>query len=56
VEFRGCGRVTSARVLGYAGEPSGFGERKSFLHSSKDMQVLLPPWSMTVLDLTVARE
>jgi len=56
VEFRGCGRVTSARVLGYAGEPSGFAERKSFLHSSKDMQVLLPPWSMTVLDLTVARE
>jgi hypothetical protein len=29
---------------------------RPFLHSSKDMQVLPPPWSMTVLDLTVARE
>jgi len=56
LEFRGCGRVTHARVLGYSGEPSGFAERKSFIQSSKDMQVLLSPWSMTVLDLTIARE
>ncbi len=56
VEFRGCGKVTSARVLAYAGEPSGFAERKSFFQSGNDVQVLLAPWSMTVLDLTVARD
>jgi len=56
VELRGCGRVASARVLGYAGEPSGFAERKSFLQSGNGMQVMLVPWSMTVLDLTLARE
>uniref|UniRef100_UPI00214A4691 glycoside hydrolase family 44 protein n=1 Tax=Archangium lipolyticum TaxID=2970465 RepID=UPI00214A4691 len=56
VEFKGCGNVKSARVMGYAGEPSGFSERKSFFQSGGNMQVLLPPWSMTVLDLTVAPE
>jgi hypothetical protein len=56
VELRGCGRVASARVLGYAGDPSGFSERKSFLQSGTGMQVMLAPWSMTVLDLTLARE
>ncbi len=56
VEFRGCGKVTGARVLAYSGEPSGFSERKSFFQSGNDVQVLLAPWSMTVLDLTVARD
>ncbi|WP_375773934.1 glycoside hydrolase family 44 protein [Archangium gephyra] len=53
VEFKGCGNVASARVMGYAGEPSGFAERKSFFQAGTSMQVLLPPWSITVLDLTV---
>ncbi|MFE8604136.1 glycoside hydrolase family 44 protein [Archangium violaceum] len=55
VEFKGCGNVSNARVLGYAGEPSGFAERKSFFQAGSSMQVLLPPWSITVLDLTVAQ-
>jgi hypothetical protein len=56
VELKGCGNVKSARVMGYAGEPSGFSERKSFFQSGSTMQVLLPPWSMSVLDITLARE
>ncbi len=56
VEFKGCGNVTGARVLGYAGEPSGFSERKSFFQAGNAMQVMLPPWSITVLDLTLARQ
>ncbi|WNG32372.1 glycosyl hydrolase [Archangium violaceum] len=55
VELRGCGNVANARVLGYAGEPSGFSERKSFLQSGSNVQVMLPPWSITVLDITLAR-
>ncbi|QRK10869.1 glycoside hydrolase family 44 protein [Archangium violaceum] len=55
VELRGCGNVANARVLGYAGEPSGFSERKSFLQSGSNVQVMLPPWSITVLDLTLTR-
>jgi hypothetical protein len=56
VEFKGCGRVTGARVLGYSGEPSGFSERKSFSQSGGTLQVTLAPWSISVLDLTIARE
>ncbi|WP_233262229.1 glycoside hydrolase family 44 protein [Vitiosangium sp. GDMCC 1.1324] len=55
VELRGCGNVANARVLGYAGEPSGFSEKKSFIQSGSNMQVMLPPWSITVLDLTLTR-
>lgn len=55
VELRGCGNLAQARVLGYAGEPSGFSERKAFLQSGNSMQVMLPPWSITVLDVTLAR-
>jgi len=53
VELKGCGNVASARVMGYAGEPSGFAERKSFFQAGSSMQMLLPPWSMTVLDVTL---
>jgi hypothetical protein len=56
VEFKGSGRVTGARVLGSSGEPSGFSERKGFHQSGSNLQVSLAPWSITVLDLTVARE
>jgi hypothetical protein len=56
VELRGCGNVAGARVLGYSGEPSGFSERKSFYQSGGKMQVMLAPWSITVLDISIARE
>jgi hypothetical protein len=56
VELKGCGNVKSARVMGYTGEPKGFSESKSFFQSGSNMQVLLTPWSMTVLDITLARE
>jgi hypothetical protein len=57
VELKGCGRVMNTRVLGYSGEPSGFSERKSSLtQAGGSMQVTLAPWSITVLDLTLAQE
>jgi len=56
VEFKGCGPVKSTRVLGYAGEPSGFSERQGFTQAGSNLHVVLPPYSITVLDLTVARE
>ena len=43
--------------ISYSGEPSGFSERKSALtQAGGSMQVTLAPWSITVLDLTLARE
>ncbi len=57
VELKGCGRVMNTRVLGYSGELSGFFERKSSLtQAGSNTQVTLAPWSIPVVDLTLARE
>ncbi|WNG22697.1 glycosyl hydrolase [Cystobacter fuscus] len=55
VEFKGCGNVESVRVFGYRGGPAGFSENQTFLTSGNSVQLVLPPWSMSVLDLKLAR-
>ena len=55
VELKGCGNVTSAKLFTYRGDSSGFAANPSLLQSGSTVQTVLSPWSMTVLDLTLAR-
>ncbi|MET0406139.1 MAG: glycoside hydrolase family 44 protein, partial [Cystobacter sp.] len=55
VEFKGCGTVESVRVFGYRGEASGFTQSQSARPTGNTVQLMLPPWSMSVLDVTMAR-
>ncbi|WP_407737835.1 glycoside hydrolase family 44 protein [Hyalangium sp.] len=53
VELKGCGVLKGSRVMTYAGEPSGFAEQQAPGMSAGMMEAQLPPYSITVLDLTL---
>jgi hypothetical protein len=53
VELKGCGALTAARVMTYAGNPSGFAEQPAAAMSVGRLEAQLPPYSITVLDLTL---
>ncbi len=53
VELKGCGALKQARVMTYVGEPGGFSARQPAAVSTGALQALLPPYSITVLDLTL---
>jgi hypothetical protein len=53
IELKGCGALDSVRVLGYSGAPGGFTEQTPGAKAEGSLTQRLPPYSMTVLDLTV---
>ncbi len=53
VELKGCGVLQGARVWTYAGEPEGFSEKQAAPVSAGGLEARLPPYSITVLDLTL---
>ncbi|WP_224363493.1 glycoside hydrolase family 44 protein [Hyalangium versicolor] len=53
VDLKGCGMLKGARVLTYAGEANGFSERPATAVSAGMLEAQLPPYSITVLDLTL---
>ena len=53
VELKGCGAVKAAKVMTYVGEPSGFAEQPVSSKGSARGGAQLPPYSITVLDLTL---
>lgn len=53
VDLKGCGALKSARVLTYNGEPGGFAEQPASAVSVASLDAQLPPYSITVLDLTL---
>ncbi|MBM7112367.1 glycoside hydrolase family 44 protein [Archangium primigenium] len=55
VELKGCGNVTGARLYTYRGDATGFAPNPSLLQSGSTVQTVLSPWSMAVLDLTLAQ-
>ncbi|ADO75632.1 glycoside hydrolase family 44 protein [Stigmatella aurantiaca] len=54
VELKGCGALRDARVLTYTGDPNGFAEQQEMAPKTDAVEALLPPYSITVLDLTLA--
>ena len=55
IELKGCGTLDSVRVLGYSGAPTGFTEQPPGAKAEGSLTQRLPPYSMTVLDLTVKK-
>lgn len=55
IELKGCGTLDSVRVLGYSGAPGGFTEQTPGAKAEGSLSQRLPPYSMTVLDLTVKK-
>ncbi|GHH01076.1 GH44 family glycoside hydrolase EpsB [Comamonas sp. JC664] len=55
IELKGCGTLDSVRVLGYSGAPGGFTEQTPGAKAAGSLTQRLPPYSMTVLDLTVKK-
>ncbi|MCY1018331.1 GH44 family glycoside hydrolase EpsB [Pyxidicoccus sp. MSG2] len=55
IELKGCGTLDSVRVLGYSGAPGGFAEQTPGAKAEGSLTQRLPPYSMTVLDLTVKK-
>ncbi len=53
VELKGCGTLDTVRVLDYAGGPTGFTERPAGPATGHTLTRRLPPYSLTVLDVTV---
>jgi hypothetical protein len=53
VDLKGCGALKGARVLTYAGEPGGFSEQRTTTARAEAVEARLPPYSITVLDLTL---
>jgi hypothetical protein len=53
VELKGCGVLKGSRVLTYAGDANGFAEQPTAGMSSSRLEAQLPPYSITVLDLTL---
>jgi hypothetical protein len=53
IELTGCGTLDTVRVLDYAGGPEGFRPRTLGARTGRSLQQRLPPYSMTVLDVTV---
>jgi hypothetical protein len=51
VVLQRCGGVAQARVLQYAGDPRGFAQREPKEQKGSALEVSLPPWSMTVVDV-----
>ena len=55
IELKGCGTLDTVRVLGYSGAPGGFTEQTPGAKTAGALSQRLPPYSMTVLDLTVKK-
>ncbi|MBZ4399094.1 MULTISPECIES: GH44 family glycoside hydrolase EpsB [unclassified Myxococcus] len=55
VKLNGCGTLENVRVLGYSGAPGGFLQQPAGNHTAAGLTQRLPPYSMTVLDLTVKK-
>lgn len=55
IQLKGCGTLDSVRVLGYSGAPGGFTEQTPGAKAAGSLTQRLPPYSMTVLDLTVKK-
>ncbi|RKG95562.1 GH44 family glycoside hydrolase EpsB [Corallococcus carmarthensis] len=53
LEFKGCGSLNTVRVMGYSGAPGGFTEQATGKKAEQALSQRLPPYSITVLDLTV---
>ena len=53
VAVQGCGQVQGVRAFRYTGDSSGFAESSAFIGPNNTLQVPMPPWSMTVLELTL---
>ena len=53
LELKGCGTLNTVRVLGYSGAPGGFTEQATGTQAEQTLSQRLPPYSITVLDLTV---
>ncbi|WP_224247555.1 glycoside hydrolase family 44 protein [Hyalangium gracile] len=53
VDLKGCGMLKGARVMTYIGETSGFSEQPAAAVSAGILETQLPPYSITVLDLTL---
>ncbi|RJS21184.1 glycosyl hydrolase [Corallococcus sp. H22C18031201] len=53
LELKGCGALDTVRVLGFSGAPTGFSEQPAGPHAEHSLAQRLPPYSITVLDLTV---
>ncbi|HYH95276.1 glycoside hydrolase family 44 protein, partial [Hyalangium sp.] len=53
VELKGCGALRNARVMTYVGEASGFSEQQPTALGAGVLGAQLPPYSITVLDLTL---
>jgi hypothetical protein len=54
LDLRGCGPVSAARVFTYAGGGSGGFRRAEAVRSPAAVDVSAAPYSMTVVDLTLA--
>ncbi|WXH29679.1 hypothetical protein WA016_03638 [Myxococcus stipitatus] len=55
VELKGCGTLTGAKVMGYSGAPGGFLPQTTGTQTAGSLVQRLPPYSMTVFDLTVKK-
>jgi hypothetical protein len=53
IDLASCGTVASRRTFGYAGYPGGFGEPKTAAGGGSVIEESVPPYSITVLDVTL---
>jgi hypothetical protein len=56
IDVASCGDVTSRRTFTYTGHPGGFGEGKTTQGGGTTIEESVPPYSITVLDLTLAEK
>jgi hypothetical protein len=53
VDLQGCGKLQEAKVFQYTGLPEGFVPQEASGQRTEAVEVMLPPYSMTVLELKV---
>jgi hypothetical protein len=56
LELKGCPGLSGAQAFQYVGEPSGFSPGKIEGQGPGWLEVTMPPWSITVLDLTLGKK
>jgi hypothetical protein len=55
VDFASCGNVSDGRIFGYTGGAAGLTQRGTVAAGPSSLRTTLPPYSITVLDLRLAR-
>jgi hypothetical protein len=55
IDVSSCGTVASRRTFGYAGQPAGFGEPKTASGGGGVVEESVPPYSITVFDIALAK-